>query len=110
LQMLGSSLTIDDFGTGYSSLAYLKKLPIETLKIDKSFVDDVLTDPEDAAIVTAIISMAHAMDLDLVAEGVESRDQVDYLARQGCDCFQGFVFGKPMFGDQLGPFLSQFRM
>jgi diguanylate cyclase (GGDEF)-like protein/PAS domain S-box-containing protein len=110
LKILGSSLAIDDFGTGYSSLAYLKKLPIETVKIDKSFVDDVLTDPEDAAIVSAIISMGHAMDLGIVAEGVESRDQVEYLANQGCDYFQGFVFGKPMYGDQLGPFLSQFRM
>jgi diguanylate cyclase (GGDEF)-like protein/PAS domain S-box-containing protein len=110
LKILGSSLAIDDFGTGYSSLSYLKKLPIETLKIDKTFVDEVLTDPDDAAIVSAIISMGKAMDLEIVAEGVENLAQAEYLASQGCNYIQGYVFGKPMFANQVGDYLSSFRM
>jgi predicted signal transduction protein with EAL and GGDEF domain len=101
LRKLGIGIAIDDFGTGYSSLAYLKRFPIDTLKIDIAFVRDVTTNPDDAAIALAIISMAHSMQMDVVAEGVESLAQLDFLGRNLCDEIQGFQFSRPLAPDEL---------
>jgi diguanylate cyclase (GGDEF)-like protein/PAS domain S-box-containing protein len=101
LYSMGLHLTIDDFGTGYSSLSALQQFPITTLKIDQSFVRDVAIDKDDAAIVTAIIHMAHNLKLEVVAEGVESEAQLEFLREQGCDYVQGHLFGDPMSADSL---------
>ncbi len=93
---MGISISIDDFGTGYSSLSYLKRFPIDTLKIDRSFVRDISVDSDDAAIVQAINSLGKTLKLRLVAEGVETREQFDYLCQQGCDRMQGYYFSKPV--------------
>lgn len=95
LKRLGVGFSLDDFGTGYSSLSYLKSLPLEQLKIDKGFVRDVLTDPSDAAIAISILTLAQALDLSVVAEGVETEGQLQFLLANGCKAFQGYLFGKP---------------
>ncbi|HEY5648564.1 MAG TPA: EAL domain-containing protein [Nitrospiria bacterium] len=89
-------ISIDDFGTGYSSLSYLKKFPINTLKIDRSFIKDVINNPDDGTIVKTIITMAHSMKLQVVAEGVETREQLEFLRGEGCDKAQGYLFSRPL--------------
>ena len=96
LKLMGIRVAIDDFGTGYSSLNYLKRFPIDTLKIDKSFVSDICKDPHDTAIVRAIITLGHALDLTVVAEGVETQEQLQYLSSLNCDVVQGFLFSKSL--------------
>lgn len=93
---LGIRIAIDDFGIGYSSLAYLKRFPIDKLKIDIAFVRDDTTNPDDAAIAQAIISMAHRLQMEVIAEGVESTAQLDYLGRQRCDEIPGSHFSRPL--------------
>lgn len=96
LKLMGIKVSIDDFGTGYSSLNYLKQFPIDTLKIDRTFVSDVCKDRHDTAIVRAIINLGHALDLTVVAEGVETQEQLQYLSALGCDLVQGFLFSKAL--------------
>ena len=107
LRRLGVHIAIDDFGTGYSSLSYLQQFPIQTLKIDRSFVGDIREDESDASIVNAIVAMARGLKLDLIAEGVENRTQLRYLFAQGCSEGQGFIFSKPVPANDISTMIRQ---
>ena len=107
LKQIGVRLSVDDFGTGYSSLSYLKRFPINVLKIDKSFVHDITTDPNDKAIVSAIAVMAQQLKLDVVAEGVESTEQMEFLRNLRCNFVQGYYISEPLPADEILNFLQQ---
>src|SRR6185369_9662107 len=110
LKTMGVSLSIDDFGTGYSSLSYLKHFPIDRVKIDRSFVRDITSNPDDAAIAAAIIAMSHSLNLKVTAEGVEHQEQLEFLSSRGCDEIQGFLLTPPLSAEGLTLFLDRATM
>ncbi|HKO02510.1 MAG TPA: EAL domain-containing protein, partial [Thermoanaerobaculia bacterium] len=107
LRDIGITIAIDDFGTGHSSLSYLKQFPIDALKIDRAFVEDLPDRFEDAAIVKAVIALAQGLNLRVVAEGVETKPQLDFLREQGCREVQGYFFSYPVRGEELEKLLEQ---
>jgi EAL domain-containing protein (putative c-di-GMP-specific phosphodiesterase class I) len=107
LKGMGVHLSIDDFGTGYSSLAYLKRFPIESLKVDQSFVQDIISDPNDAAIASAIIAMGLSLRLTVVAEGVETAEQLAFLREHNCHKVQGYLFARPMPAEEVMAYLHK---
>ncbi len=107
LKNMGIRLAIDDFGTGYSSLAHLKQMPLDVLKIDRSFVKDITNNPDDATIALAVIRMAHALRLEVVAEGVEIVEQFDFFHDMQCNQIQGFLISRPVPSDELEGFLAE---
>ena len=104
---MGIQLSIDDFGTGYSSFSQLKRFPINTVKIDRSFIIDICTDENDATITAAIIAMAHALNLSVIAEGVENEAQKELLQRLGCRTMQGYLFSPPLAPDDMRQLLER---
>ena len=107
LRERGVRVAIDDFGTGYSSLSYLQQFPINTLKIDRTFVRDIRADQGDASIINAIVAMARGLNMTLIAEGVENRTQLRYLREQGCQHVQGYYFSRPVTADELEDLLRR---
>ena len=107
LSAIGVGIAIDDFGTGYSGLSYLKRFPIDTVKIDQSFVRDLTVDPDDAAIVTAIVAMAKSLGIGVVAEGIETSEQLESLLRLGCQRGQGYFLARPMPGRDFEKLLAK---
>ncbi|HIE01345.1 MAG TPA: EAL domain-containing protein, partial [Thiotrichaceae bacterium] len=108
LKAMGVQIAIDDFGTGYSSLSYLKRFPVNTLKIDRSFIQDIGKNEDDAAITSAIIAMAHSLRLSVVAEGVENLVQLVFLQAQQCEIIQGYFFSPPISVEDMTNMLHQF--
>lgn len=107
---LGLSLSIDDFGTGYSSLSYLKRFPLDVLKIDRSFVNDIAIDSDGRAVVASIIGLAHNLNLKVIAEGVETPEQIRFLKERGCDELQGYYFSKPLGADAFMTLLEDRKL
>ena len=106
LKQNGVHFSLDDFGIGYASLSYLKRLPFAQLKIDQSFIQNLLTDPNDTAIVKMVIELAHSMNIEVIAEGVETQEQHDFLVRHGCRAYQGYLFSLPLSQQALDKLLS----
>lgn len=104
---LGIEISIDDFGTGYSSLNYLKRFPVNTLKIDRSFVKDITNDPDSVAIIKAVIVMGHSLNLKIIAEGVENLEQLECLRSMQCDTIQGYLFSPPLPAEGITTLLSE---
>jgi EAL domain-containing protein (putative c-di-GMP-specific phosphodiesterase class I) len=109
LSQMGISIAIDDFGTGHSSLSYLKQLPVNKLKIDRSFVEGVVSNQDDASIARAIIALANSLDLNVVAEGAETSEQVDFLVQSGCSTIQGYFFGRPMPAEEIQELIENLK-
>lgn len=109
LKDMGIRLSVDDFGTGYSSLSYLKRFPLDTVKIDRSFIKDITTDPDDEALTRAILAMSNSLKLKVIAEGVETATQLRFLAANGCDEFQGYLFSRPIAADEITKLLKAGR-
>lgn len=110
INSLGVSIIIDDFGTGYSSLSYLRRLPISKLKIDKSFIEDINVDPEDVTVILAIINLAHNLNMKVIGEGVETKEQQDFLKFNNCDEVQGYFFCQPLFEEEYITFLTSHKL
>jgi EAL domain-containing protein (putative c-di-GMP-specific phosphodiesterase class I) len=107
LKEIGVRLVLDDFGTGYSSLAYLTRLPLDAIKVDRSFIDGLGIEPRDTAIIEAIVAMSHALSLEVVGEGAETELQIDELSRIGCDYVQGFHFSRPRPAEEITRMLER---
>ncbi len=109
IRALGVKISMDDFGVGYSSFSHLRSLPIDNLKIDRSFIRDITTDHRDAEIVSAILAMAHTLNLKVIAEGVETKEQLDFLQCHNCDVAQGFLISYPLTGEEIVRFMRQYK-
>ena len=109
LRKIGFQIAIDDFGTGYSSMSYLKKLPVDTIKIDKSFIDEIPYNTSDIAITKAILTLAKTLKYNVVAEGIESSEQEQFLIDQACNLGQGYLFSKPMSNEKFISFMKTYQ-